>query len=122
MHRYLKERKMLGLVTSLVAAYAIALSAILGNISSARAAATIDGQVLGLIICHTGTDPAPGDTSNADCCANACVSHIATLSPPATSPVPVIRPAELRPMPKRLSHRRISSATCPQKSRAPPIV
>lgn len=74
-------------IVALVAAYALALSALIGTFAAAREAAATPA-VPGLITCHTDATGAPspaGDTDGrlcADSCCIGCLMLMADLPPP----------------------------------------
>jgi hypothetical protein len=114
-------------ILALAAAYAIALSGIIANFATARAAAAESGAP-GAVTCHTeiAGDPTPAggqDDGKActDSCCIGCLKLTAALPPPPTKAVGVPQsPGQILPM-RAVTGSVFSPQTKSHQSRAPPL-
>jgi hypothetical protein len=125
--RHFSRRPWQQRLVALAAAYAIALSSLIGSFGTARAAAEAVA-VPGGIICHTviagQQAPSPGETNGkicADCCCVGCLMLLAALPPAPTKAVAAPLAASQAVAPPQ----RIVLVGGPQtkdhQSRAPPL-
>ena len=116
-------------IVALIAAYALALSAVVGSIASARAAAATIGGEPGAVICHTDVSGGPSPDSNGstnqtcpDCCGLCCLSLAATVPAPSGDLIFVLRTTSRIPRPQPILALFAKREAHLQQPRAPPSV
>lgn len=126
MHKRFAKRPIVRRIVALAAAYAIALSSLIGSFGAARAAAALSAP--GTVICHSaiaGQQAPAGDEHNGALCDGACcigcLMLVAALPPPPAIAVgerqssgralPLLAVTDFSHAPQTRSH----------QSRAPPI-
>jgi hypothetical protein len=110
-------------IVALVAAYAIALSALVGGIVTARAAvAAVTGNAA-ITICHTDTSSNPADDGtsvNHDCCDLGCLALATAIPAPSGDILLVLRTSSHVAQPFSAQTLSFERTNHPQQSRAPP--